>query len=235
MKKFLTFLVLFAAFTHLAAAKSALVIVDMQKCFVPGADDLVHSLPVAGGHDIVAGINQLQKKFNLVVATKDWHPKNHGSFASQHSGKNPFEMTILAGLEQMLWPDHCTQGSVGAEFVAALDTEKIAHITRKGTHSDVDSYSGFMDNNKVSKTDLDSFLKSQGVDSIFVVGLAADYCVKATAIDAAHLNYKTFFVQDLTKAVDPSAANMKNIYAELKRHKVEIISSQELLNNKNNL
>ncbi len=226
-KTFYSFLLLLIL-PNMAFAKRALIIVDMQKCFVPGPDKMVNSLPVKGGNAIVAGINNLQKKFDLVVATKDWHPKKHGSFASQHAGKNPFEMSLLGGIDQMLWPDHCTQGSEGAEFIDALDTKKIAHISLKGTNPKVDSYSGFLDNNKTTKTDLDDYLKAKGVTSIYVVGLAADYCVKATAIDGANFNYKTYFVKDLTKAVDPRVENLKKVYSELEENKVNIISSSEI-------
>jgi nicotinamidase/pyrazinamidase len=200
----------------------------MQECFVPGSDSVVHSLPVQGGNEIVAGINQLQEKFDLVVATKDWHPKDHGSFASQYPDKSPFEMTVLGGVDQVLWPDHCVQNTAGAEFIAGLNTDKIAHTTLKGLDPEVDSYSGFRDNNKSAVTDLDQYLKSKDVDEIYVVGLAADYCVKATAIDGASLAYKTYFIEDLTEAVDPSKENMEKIYAELKTAGVNIISSDKI-------
>lgn len=211
-----------------AFAKKALIIVDMQNCFVPGTDSVVHSLPVQGGMDIVQGINQLQEKFDIVVATKDWHPANHGSFASQHPGKKPFEMSVLGGVDQVLWPDHCVQNTLGAEFIDGLTTDKIAHTTFKGLDPNVDSYSGFKDNNQSSKTDLDDFLKSKQVDEIYVVGLAADYCVKATAIDGANLDYKTFFIKDLTKAVDPSEESIQKIYSELEKSGVEVISSETI-------
>jgi len=209
-------------------AQKVLLIVDMQECFVPGVDPVTHSLPVQGGGDLVSGINALQDKFDLIVATKDWHPTKHGSFASQHPNKNVFEMTTLNGVEQMLWPDHCVQGTAGAEFIKGLKTEKIAHITLKGTDPKVDSYSGFRDNNQKSATDLNDFLQSKGVTEVYVVGLAADYCVKATAIDAAALNYKTYFVKDLSKAVDPTSENISKIYDELSTSGIELISANDI-------
>lgn len=209
-------------------AQKALVIVDMQECFVPGQDSVVHSLPVQGGNELVEEINALQDKFDLVVATKDWHPANHGSFASQHQGKKPFEMTVLNGVDQVLWPDHCVENTAGAEFIKGLKTDKIAHTTLKGKDPLVDSYSGFRDNNQSAKTDLDDFLQSKSVDEIYVVGLAADYCVKATAIDGAALNYQTYFVKDLTEAVDPSNANIDKLYSELKAAGVNLITADAI-------
>ena len=200
----------------------------MQKCFVDGTDKSIHSLAVKGGRDIVAGINKLQDKFELVVATKDWHPKNHGSFASQYDDKNPFEMIVLKGIDQMLWPDHCVQNTKGADYIKGLNTKKIKHVTYKGTDPAVDSYSGFLNNNKTTMTDLDQYLKKQGVKEIYVVGLAADYCVKATAVDGAQLGYKTFFVKDLNKAVDASKDNMKKVYSALKAAKANIVSAKDV-------
>lgn len=211
-----------------AQAKKALVIVDMQACFVSGINSVVHSLPVQGGNELVSGINELQKKFDLVVATKDWHPKNHGSFASQHQGKSNFEITVLGGVDQVLWPDHCIEDTPGAEFIKGLNTEKIAHITFKGTDPAVDSYSGFNDNNKSSQTDLDAYLQSQKVTEIYIVGLAADYCVKATAIDGASLHYKTYFVKDLTKAVDTTLNNIHKIYSDLQDSGVILITANDI-------
>ncbi|MBD1577600.1 bifunctional nicotinamidase/pyrazinamidase [Vibrio sp. S11_S32] len=206
----------------------ALLIVDMQNSFVHGDDPVVHSMPVDGGKELVVGINALQRKFDLVLATKDWHPEDHGSFASQHPEKNVFDITQLGGVEQILWPDHCIQNSQGAEFVAGLNIDKIAHTSFKGLDTNVDSYSGFKDNNQTAKTDLDEVLKSYGVNEIYIVGLAADYCVKATAIDGVRLNYQTYLVTDLTKAVDPSDDNIKTLYAGLTAAGVMLITSNEL-------
>ncbi|MFV0576987.1 MAG: bifunctional nicotinamidase/pyrazinamidase [Vibrio sp.] len=203
----------------------ALIIVDMQNSFVEGQDPVVHSLAVNGGRELVSGINALQEKFDFIIATKDWHPADHGSFASQYADKNVFEMTTLNGVEQILWPDHCVQDSLGAEFVDGLNIDKIAHITYKGTDPKVDSYSGFKDNNSQAKTDLDDVLKSSSVTDIYIVGLAADFCVKATAVDGAQLGYKTYFVKDLTAAVMPEQENMDALYQDLQAAGVNIIES----------
>ncbi|WP_157946039.1 bifunctional nicotinamidase/pyrazinamidase [Vibrio gangliei] len=208
--------------------KSALIIVDMQNSFVEGDDLTVHSLAVQGGRELVEGINQFQQKFDLVIATKDWHPADHGSFASQYPEKNVFDMTTLNGVEQILWPDHCVQHSIGAEFVDGLDIDNIAHITYKGTDPKVDSYSGFKDNNNQAKTDLDDVLKSHAVTDIYVVGLAADFCVKATAIDGAMLGYKTFFIKDLTAAVIPTQDNLNTLYQELEDAGVQVIEASQV-------
>lgn len=211
-----------------ALAKSALIVVDMQNCFVQGKDQKVHSLPVNGGMDIVPGINALYEKVDLVVATKDWHTADHVSFASQHEGKNPYEQVELeGGVMQTLWPDHCVQNTLGAEFVKGLQTEGINKIIYKGNHSHVDSYSGFFNNARLGKTELDEYLKSHGVTDIYVVGLAADFCVKFTSLDGAELKYNTYFVKDLTKAVFPEKLEVST-YQKLKEVGVKIITSSEI-------
>ncbi len=226
MKLLIVFLMLLLS-TSAVFAKSALIIVDMQNCFVPGDDKATHSLPVQGGLDIVKGINKIQKKFDIVVATKDWHPANHVSFASNHEGKEVFTpVTLEDGTSQVLWPDHCIPNTKGSEFVSGLKTRRIKKVIYKGQDPGVDSYSGFMNNNKKDMTELDSYLKAQGITEIYVVGLAADYCVKFTALDGAFLGYKTYFIKDLTKAVDPSKLN--EVYNELEQSNVNIISAENI-------
>lgn len=176
----------------------ALIIVDVQNDFVPGG-----KLPVPEGDKIIERINKLQEKFDLVVATQDWHPANHKSFASQHEGKNDFDIIDLDGIQQTLWPDHCIQGTKGAEFHKDLNTNKVEAIFRKGTNPLIDSYSGFFDNNRKKATGLDSYLKSHQVTSVFVCGLAADYCVYYTAMDALSLGYESTILDESTKAIDP--------------------------------
>jgi nicotinamidase/pyrazinamidase len=174
----------------------ALIIVDVQNDFVPGG-----SLPVPEGNTIVPLINKLQSRFELVVATQDWHPANHLSFASNHPGKKPFERVILGGLEQTLWPDHCVQGSQGACFVSELDERKIEAIFRKGTDPQIDSYSGFFDNGHKRATGLGDYLKGRGVGEVYVCGLAAEYCVLYTALDAISLGFQTYYIEDATCAL----------------------------------
>jgi len=208
-------------------AKSALIIVDMQNCFVAGEDKSIHSLAVKDASDLVPLINKIQSKFDLVVATKDWHPANHVSFASSHINAKPFTSTQLEnGQTQALWPDHCVQNTKGSDFVSGLNTKNISKVIYKGQDTHVDSYSGFMDNNKNDMTQMHKYLKKQNITELYVVGLAADYCVKFTAIDGAQLGYKTYFVRDLTKAVDPS--DLSKLYKSLSKNSVKIISSKEI-------
>lgn len=176
----------------------ALIIVDIQNDFIPGG-----SLAVTDGDKIISRINELQKKFDLVVATQDWHPSNHKSFASQHDGMNPFDVIDLNGLQQTLWPDHCIQSTKGAEFHKDLNTNKIEAIFRKGTNPEIDSYSGFFDNGRKKATGLHGYLQERKVTSVFVCGLAADFCVYYTALDALSLGYETTILDESTKAIDP--------------------------------
>lgn len=182
----------------------ALIVVDIQNDFLQGA-----SLAVQGGNEIIPVINSIQEKFDLVVATQDWHPKGHKSFASQHSNKSVYDKIDLNGIEQVLWPDHCVQGTVGAELSSELNQNKIEAIFRKGMNITIDSYSGFYDNGKLKCTGLGDFLKGRGVKEIFVCGLAADYCVYFTAKDALELGFTSTIIENATKAIDVS--NFENI------------------------
>lgn len=175
----------------------ALLIVDIQNDFLPGG-----ALAVPAGNEIIRIVNDLQEHFSLVVATQDWHPGNHGSFASSHEGKKPFENTILGGLEQVLWPDHCVQGSHGAKLSEKLSQNAIEAIFRKGMDLEIDSYSGFFENDKKKETGLDAYLKGRNVTQLFIVGLAGDYCVGFTALDALDLGFRTFVIEDATRPID---------------------------------
>ena len=175
----------------------ALIVVDVQNDFLPGG-----SLAVSNGFDIIPVINSIQEKFDLVVATQDWHPAEHKSFASNHRGKKAFEEIDLDGLPQVLWPVHCVQQTQGAEFSKESDTKKIEAIFRKGTDKNIDSYSGFFDNGKRKSTGLGAYLKGRDVDSVFVAGLAADFCVFFTAMDASDFGFKTSIITDATRAID---------------------------------
>lgn len=175
----------------------ALIIVDIQNDFVPGG-----ALPVNGGDEIIPLVNDLQDSFDLIVATQDWHPPGHKSFASNHDQKKPFEKIQLNGLDQVLWPDHCVQGSRGAEFHPELKMNKVAAVFRKGMDTGIDSYSGFYDNGHRKTTGLAGYLREHKVHQVFVCGLAADYCVYYTAKDALKEDFKTFFIEDATRAID---------------------------------
>lgn len=177
--------------------KRALVIVDVQNDFVPGG-----ALAVAEGDKVVPIINLLQEKFGLVLATQDWHPANHGSFAANHPNRAVGELIQLNGLPQILWPVHCVQHSKGADFHPGLSRDKWKAIFQKGTNPMVDSYSGFFDNGKLGDTGLGGFLKKEGVDQIYVCGLATDYCVKFTVLDALAQGFETILVADACRAVN---------------------------------
>ncbi|MCL2381252.1 MAG: bifunctional nicotinamidase/pyrazinamidase [Treponema sp.] len=181
---------------------SALIIVDVQNDFCPGG-----ALEVSKGDMVVQPLNRLASLFaskgGRVVATQDWHPAGHVSFASSHEGKKPGELTHTARVkEQILWPDHCVQGSQGARFHQDLDTGPVNLIIRKGFRGGLDSYSAFFENDLQTSTGLDGFLKSLSIDALVLGGLAADYCVLYSALDAAALGYKTFVASDAVRAVD---------------------------------
>lgn len=177
----------------------ALIIVDVQLDFLPGG-----ALAVPGGDAVIPVINNIQKQFDLVVATQDWHPAGHKSFASEHKGKNVFDKTELNGLEQVLWPDHCIQGTAGADFDPSLQMNRVEAIFRKGMDSEIDSYSGFYDNGHLKATGMGDYLKGKGVKEIFVCGLAADYCVYFTALDGLVLEFEATILEDATRAIDPA-------------------------------
>ena len=175
----------------------ALLLVDIQNDFLPGG-----ALAVPEGDKIIAVLNRISRKFPLVVATQDWHPQEHGSFASNHPGKNVFEQTMLGGLDQILWPDHCVQGQNGAEFSEELNMDVVEAIFRKGTDPGIDSYSGFFDNGKKKSTGLGDYLKGRGVNRVFVGGLAADFCVGFTVLDSLGLGFDTILIEDATRPID---------------------------------
>ncbi len=203
--------------------KRALIVVDVQNDFMPGG-----ALAVAGGDEIVGLVNQLMPLFDLVVATQDAHPVNHGSFADMHFDKQPGDVIDLFGLNQILWPVHCVKGSHGVAFHKDLNNNGIEKIFQKGENPKVDSYSGFYDNGKKFDTGLDEFLKSNKVDQVFVVGLAADYCVKYTAIDAANLGYKTHVIKDAIRAVNVQKGDFEKALAEMTEVGIDVIESQTI-------
>lgn len=202
----------------------ALILVDIQKDFLPGG-----ALTVPDGDAIIPIVNRLQAAFPLVVATQDWHPANHGSFAANHPGKNIFEQINLNGLTQTLWPVHCVQGTPGAELAAGLERERIAKIFPKGTDAGIDSYSGLNDNDHRKSTGLGEWLKAKGVAEVFVCGLATDYCVKFTALDAAQMGFKTFFIEDASRGVNLQPNDVANAIAEMTRAGIVVVRSLQVL------
>lgn len=203
----------------------ALIIVDIQNDFVPGG-----ALAVPEGDLIIPTVNRLQSHFDLIVATQDWHPPTHGSFAANHSNMNIGTVIDLHGLSQILWPVHCVQGEAGANFVPSLDISNVTKIFHKGTDETVDSYSGFFDNGKRKSTGLGAYLKGQNVDAVYIVGLATDYCVKFTALDAKSLGFKTYVISDATRGVNLSSGDVDEAFEEMRKAGIKIISSMQMLN-----
>ena len=175
----------------------ALIVIDVQNDFCPGG-----ALAVAGGDEIVPGINALMPEFAAVILTQDWHPSGHSSFASSHAGNGPFEVIDMPYGPQVLWPDHCVIGSEGAAFHAGLDTSSADMIVRKGYNPAVDSYSAFFENDHKTPTGLHGYLQERGINSLMMVGLATDFCVNFSAVDAARLGYDVSVRADLCRAID---------------------------------
>ena len=177
--------------------KTALLVIDVQNDFCPSG-----ALEVTGGNEIIADINQEMKKYNCVVLTQDWHPKGHSSFAMSHDGKEPFDLIEMPYGEQVLWPEHCVQGSEGANFHLKLDVDRASAVIRKGANPQIDSYSAFFENDRNTATGLDGYLKSLGIDKINLVGLATDFCVNYSAQDAAKLGYKVSVFEKMCRSID---------------------------------
>jgi nicotinamidase/pyrazinamidase len=199
----------------------ALLLIDIQNDFLPGG-----ALAVPEGDQVIPVVNQLQPHFDLVVATQDWHPAEHQSFASNHAGKKPFEVIQLLGHEQVLWPDHCVQGTAGAELASALEQNRVEAIFRKGLSPEIDSYSGFYDNGHLKSTGLVDYLRSKQVTQVFVAGLAGDYCVYFTAKDALVEGFKTFLIEDACRPI--SQTGFDQAKADLKHRGGKIIQSSVL-------
>jgi nicotinamidase/pyrazinamidase len=201
----------------------ALIIVDVQNDFCPGG-----ALAVPQGDRVVPVINRIQPQFGLVVATQDWHPASHGSFAANHPGHSPGEQIELAGLPQILWPIHCVQETPGAALHPALDRSRIARVFRKGMDPNLDSYSGFFDNGRRASTGLGEYLASQGVGAVYVCGLATDYCVKATALDAVSQGFRTHLVEDACRGVELKAGDIREAVGQMRAQGVLVVQSGDL-------
>ena len=201
----------------------ALILVDIQNDFLPGG-----ALAVRRGDEVVPVANRVQARFDLVVATQDWHPPGHGSFASRYPGRTPGELSELSGLPQVLWPDHCVQGSVGAAFAPGLAMNRVETIFRKGTDPGIDSYSGFFDNGHRKSTGLGDSLKGRGAVDVYVLGLATDYCVKFTALDARQLGFRTFLVEDGSRGVELAPGDVARAIADMRAAGVQVVRSTDL-------
>jgi nicotinamidase/pyrazinamidase len=178
-------------------AHDALIVIDVQNDFCPGG-----ALAVTGGDEIISRINGLMGDFATVVLTQDWHPADHASFAANHPGAAPFSLTTMPYGPQVLWPTHCVQGSYGAEFHKELRTDPAQLIVRKGFRPQIDSYSAFFENDRTTATGLDGYLRNRGVTAVTLVGLATDYCVAYSAMDAARLGFKATVLEGATRAID---------------------------------
>jgi nicotinamidase/pyrazinamidase len=202
---------------------NALILVDIQNDFVPGG-----ALAVKDGDAVVPVANRLIPKFEIVVATQDWHPADHGSFAANHPGKRAGEVIELNGLSQVLWPVHCVQGTRGAAFVAGLDALRLTRVFQKGTDPGVDSYSGFFDNGHRRSTGLGDWLRTQGVGTIYVMGLATDYCVKFTALDGRKLGFEVVLIEDGCRGVNLKEGDSARAVEEMRAAGVKVVKSDEV-------
>jgi nicotinamidase/pyrazinamidase len=208
---------------HPRASGEALILVDLQNDFVPGG-----ALPVPHGDEVVPVANRLQDRFELIVATQDWHPPDHGSFAANHPGRKIGEVIDLNGLEQILWPVHCVQYTRGAELVPGLKTDRLARIFQKGTDPGIDSYSGFFDNGHRKATGLDEFLRQCGVKRVYIMGLATDYCVTFTALDARQLGFETYLIEDGCRGVDVRPGDSQRAIEQMRQAGVKVMQSSEI-------
>ena len=204
---------------------NALILVDIQNDFVPGGE-----LAVPEGDAIVPICNRLARAFDLVVATQDWHPADHGSFVASHPGHKVGEVIDLSGLPQILWPVHCVQNTPGAAFVSVLEVSRVERVFQKGTDPAIDSYSGFFDNGHRKATGLGEYLKQRGVTDVFVAGLATDYCVKFTALDAKSLRFNTSLIQDASRGVNVHPGDVDAAMAEMRQAGVRILRSGQVGN-----
>ena len=202
---------------------SALIVVDVQNGFTPGGH-----LAVAHADQIIPKINQLATHFDNIVLTQDWHPENHISFAENHVGKNPFDTVELNYGTQVLWPSHCVQGTPDADFHPDLNISRAQLIIRKGFHPEIDSYSAFKEADHQTSTGLAGYLKERGIDTVYIVGIATDFCVAWTAMDAAQLGFKTFVISDATKAIDLQGS-LQHAWQEMLAKGVKRVVAKDIL------
>ena len=201
----------------------ALIIVDIQNDFLPGG-----ALAVPQGDEIIPLANQLQKQFELVVATQDWHPSDHGSFAANHPGKKPGDRIMLDGIEQILWPMHCVQNTPGAEFAPGFTTKRVARVFQKGVDPKIDSYSTFFDNAHRRATGLGDYLKGRSIVDVFLCGLATDYCVKYSVLDARQLGFNAHVIIDACRGIDLAPGDVDIAIKEMKASGATILQSGDL-------
>eukprot|EP01086_Lenisia_limosa_P013590 TRINITY_DN4286_c0_g1_i1.p1 TRINITY_DN4286_c0_g1~~TRINITY_DN4286_c0_g1_i1.p1 ORF type:complete len:211 (-),score=16.39 TRINITY_DN4286_c0_g1_i1:301-933(-) len=203
--------------------QSVLIVVDVQNGFTPGGN-----LAVANADEIIPKINQLAQKFEHIVLTQDWHPDQHISFADNHDNKVPFETIELPYGTQVLWPKHCVQGTHDAEFHPDLDVPTAQLIIRKGFHPDIDSYSAFMEADRKTPTGLKGYLTEHQIDTVYIVGIATDFCVAWTALDAAQMGFKTYVIEDACKAIDLDGS-LQSAWQRMLEQGIERIQSTTIL------
>lgn len=203
--------------------KQALIIVDLQQDFCPGG-----ALAVEEGDAVVAPINAVAAQFDTVVATRDWHPADHVSFASNHPGRKVQETVDLDGVEQVLWPDHCVQGTPGAEFHPAFETGPLNLIIHKGGSPGLDSYSAFFENDRTTPTGLDGYLKGLGIEELFICGLATDYCVFFSVMDALAIGYRVNLLQDCVRGVGFPPGIIEERLAAMRDAGALLVNSSEI-------
>ncbi len=204
---------------------NALILVDLQNDFFPGG-----RLPVPNAHVIIPKINRLlhfSSQFPLVVATKDWHPADHASFADMH-GKPVGELVDVRGIRQILWPVHCVQGTFGAEIVAGLDLSKVNKMFYKGTDREIDSYSAFFDNQHLKSTGLKEYLESHGIQNVYIAGLATDYCVKYSVLDACACGFNTFVISDACQGINLHPDDCENALEEMRKAGAVIVDMKNV-------
>lgn len=201
----------------------ALILIDLQNDFLPGG-----ALAVADGDQVIPIANHVQPFFDLIIATQDWHPADHGSFAANHPGKKPGDVIDLNGLPQILWPVHCVQNTAGAAFAPGLETGTIHKIFQKGTDPGIDSYSAFFDNAHRRATGLGDYLKSKEVENLYILGLATDYCVKFSVLDAQQLGFRVFVIEDGCRAVNLQPGDDSRAFAEMREKGAILLQSREI-------
>lgn len=208
---------------HTAMREKALILVDLQNDFCPGG-----ALAVPEGDRVIDVANRMQKHFDLVLATQDWHPADHGSFAANHTGTEPGQFIDLNGIQQILWPVHCVQDTPGAELVTELERDKIARIFPKGTDPGIDSYSGFYDNEHRKDTGLGDYLRERSIQDVYVMGLATDYCVKFTVLDALGDGFGVFLIENGCRAVELNAGDGEAAVEAMRQAGAVILQSGQI-------
>jgi nicotinamidase/pyrazinamidase len=206
------------------SGRKALIVVDVQNDFCPGG-----ALAIRDGDSIIPRINSMMERFDFVIATQDWHPQNQISFASNNPGKNIYDQININGISQTLWPDHCVQGTLGAEFHDDLDSDKFSLILRKGMDPQIDSYSAFIENDRNTETGLAGYLNALDIREIFICGLATDYCVYYSALDSLRYGLRCNVIINAMRGIDVPEGNIDAVVFDMKYKGIGVVSSDELL------